>query len=79
MTRSLWVGGQTLWKGFMYKYGMKERGFSIGCQPMRGLKDWQDAEGRYYSILSYDRELTEQEVNDYELEKIEGELYENSI
>ena len=63
----------------MYKYGMKERGFSIGCQPMRGLKDWQDSDGRYYSILSYDRELTEREVNDYELEKIEGELYENSI
>lgn len=55
----------------MYKYGMKMRGFSIGCQPMRGLKDWQDTEGRYYSVLWYDRELTEQEVKDYELEKIE--------
>ena len=38
---------------------------------MRGLKDWQDTEGRYYSVLWYDRELTEQEVKDYELEKIE--------
>ena len=57
--------------GMRYKYGMKERGFSLGCQPMRGLKDWKDTDGKYYSILWYDRELSEQEVKNYELDELE--------
>lgn len=53
----------------MYWYGMKLRGFSIGCQPMEGLKDWCDAESpNYYSYLFYERKLTDKEVADYELE-----------
>lgn len=54
-----------------YKYGMKLRGFSIGCQPMEGLqKREDDTTGRYYDILVYERELTEKEIAQYELEKI---------
>lgn len=57
----------------MYKYGMKERGFSMGCQPMKGLVDWEDCEigGKYYSIIVYERKLTDQEIREYELEFIE--------
>ena len=60
----------------MKSYGMKLRGFSIGCQPMKGLEDWRDcAPGeygdKYYSVLTYKRELTDKELNDYDLEEIE--------
>lgn len=52
-----------------YKYGMRLRGFSIGCQPMDGLVERQDdPSGRYYDILVYNRKLTEQEVENYELD-----------
>lgn len=51
-----------------YKYGMRLRGYSIGCQPMQGLKDVKaDPDGRYYDILAYDRQLTPRETEEYEL------------
>ena len=55
-----------------YRYGMRLRGFSIGCQPMNGLL-WSedDPSGRYYDILIYDRKLTDSELRDYELDYIE--------
>ena len=54
-----------------YKYGMKLRGFSIGCQPLKGLVDAaEDPEGNYYSILTYDRELSDEELEQYELEDL---------
>lgn len=53
------------------KYGMRLRGFSIGCQPMEGLIERQDdATGKYYDILIYNRQLTEKELQDYELDHI---------
>lgn len=56
-----------------YRYGMRLRGFSPGCQPMRGLVERvDDPTGRYHDVLIYDRELTEQEVRDYELDKWEN-------
>lgn len=52
----------------LHKYGMRLRGFSIGCQPMDGFYEKiDDPKGRYYDILVYDRMLTGQEVTDYEL------------
>ena len=55
-----------------YKYGMKYRGFSIGCQPMKGLDHREDdTTGKYHDILIYDRKLTNEEVRDYELVYIE--------
>lgn len=52
----------------LYKYGMRLRGFSIGCQPMEGFYERiDDHTGRYYDILVYDRMLTGAEVADYEL------------
>lgn len=58
----------------MYKYGMRLRGFSIGCQPMKGfLFVRNDPSGRYHDILVYDRELSQKELDDYELDYLEGE------
>lgn len=53
----------------LYKYGMRLRGFSIGCQPTNGFIERQDDEaGKYYDILIYSRELTADEVKAYELD-----------
>ena len=55
-----------------YLYGTRLSGFSIGCQPMEALKERIDDEtGRYHDVLVYDRELTEEECNNYELDFIE--------
>lgn len=57
-----------------YVYGMRLRGFSIGCQPMDGLKDnREDETGRYYDLLVYDRKLTEEELRAYELDFVQEE------
>ena len=45
-----------------YKYGMKLRGFSPMCQPMKR---------RWWDVLVYDRKLTEEELRDYDLEEVE--------
>lgn len=50
-----------------YRYGMRLRGFSPGCQPMRGLEDVTDGEG-YHNILIYSRQLTDKEIREYELD-----------
>ena len=53
----------------MYRYGMRLRGFSIGCQPMKGiLMQEDDATGKYHDILVYARKLTDKELEDYELD-----------
>lgn len=59
----------------MYVYGMRLRGFSPGCQPMDGLDAVMEMEGnkKYYNILIYNRELTDEEVRDYELDRIPEE------
>lgn len=57
-----------------YKYGMRLRGFSIGCQPRNGFIEREDdPTGRYYDILTYDRQLTDKELEDYELDLIDQE------
>ena len=59
-----------------YKYGMRLRGFAPGCQPMDGLVEAQegrcmgDSRRRYHSILVYNRRLTEDEINGYELDDL---------
>lgn len=56
-----------------YYYGMRLRGFSIGCQPMNGLvRRVDDNTGKYYDILIYNRRLTEKEESAYELDYLEG-------
>lgn len=57
----------------LYRYYLTQRGISIGTQP-NGFVSKLDTDcgeltnGRMcYGYVEYDRELTEQEVNDYEL------------
>ena len=54
-----------------FRYGMRLRGFSLGCQPMKGFicRD-DDTTGKYHDILVYDRQLTEQEVYAYDLDEL---------
>ena len=54
-----------------YKYGMRLRGFSPMCQPKEGfIRREDDMTGKYYDIIVYNRQLTEKEINDYELDNI---------
>ena len=54
-----------------YLYGMRLRGFSLGCQPMKGIIERRDDRtGKYYDILAYSRKLTEQELEDFELDYV---------
>ena len=54
-----------------FRYGMRLRGFSPGCQPMNGfLRRDDDTTGKYHDILVYDRQLTEQEVYAYGLDEL---------
>lgn len=55
-----------------HRYGMRLRGFAPMCQPKEGLiRREDDPSGRYYDILVYDRELTDEEVVNYELDPID--------
>ena len=55
----------------MFLYGMRLRGFSPGCLPMQGFVERQDdVTEKYHDILVYNRELTDKELNDYELDFI---------
>ena len=52
-----------------YTYGMKLRGFSIGCQPKEGFVERRDdISGLYYDVIVYNRKLTSKELDDYELD-----------
>lgn len=54
-----------------YRYGMRLRGFAPMCQPMDGfIRQEDDEEGRYHDILVYDRELSGNEIAEYELDVI---------
>lgn len=55
----------------MYKYGMRLRGFSLGCQPMNGLVTRLNST-EYWDELVYNRKLTDEEVRCYDLEYIGG-------
>lgn len=52
-----------------YAYGMRLRGFSIGCQPMKGFCERiGDPTERYYDVVVYNRKLTELEARSYEMD-----------
>lgn len=52
----------------IYKYGMKYRPFSIGCQPLENLIEAQeDPEHNYYNILLYSEPLTPEQIRSYQL------------
>lgn len=54
-----------------YYYGMRLRGFSPGCQPMKGfIERKDDKSGMYHDIIVYDRLLSDREMSEYELDWI---------
>ena len=53
----------------IHVYGMRLRGFSLGCQPKEGfLCREDDTTGKYYDVILYNRKLSDKEVSDYELD-----------
>lgn len=59
----------------LYKYGMRLRGFSPMCQPMAGLVVVKDGDMTCYNYLYYERELTDKEVEDYDLDYLGEERW----
>ncbi|TFI06002.1 hypothetical protein E4P35_14420, partial [Thiopseudomonas sp. 4R-3cl] len=49
-----------------YLYTLKYRGVSPGCQPSDFVRFYKDDKYRY-EVLVYDRELTDDEIERYEL------------
>ena len=64
----------------MHKYGMKERGFGVGCQP-KGFVKWEDASQSptYYSYVWYDEPLTEEQLEQYEMDELDDRTLEERI
>lgn len=60
----------------LYKYGMRIRGFSIGCQPAGVVKRIDDPVGKYWDIIFYERKLTEEELRHYSLDDLGEEASE---
>lgn len=54
----------------LYKYGMLHRGCSIGCQPNDFLLCIESKNKKYFNYLIYDRKLSYEELEKYELELI---------
>lgn len=55
----------------LYTYGMRLRGFSLGCQPMLGFVERRDDPvGKYHDLIVYDRKLADDEVYAYELDYV---------
>lgn len=55
----------------MYMYGMRLRGFSLGCQPKNGFYERRDdPSGKYWDILVYTRMLSKEETSNYDLDYI---------
>lgn len=50
-----------------YLYGMRLRGFSLGCQP-KGAERRDDPSGRYYDIIVYDRKLPLKDEHYFDLD-----------
>ena len=55
-----------------HKYGMRLRGYSIGAQPAGVVERADDPTGLYYDIITYNRELTPEELDMYSLAPLEA-------
>lgn len=54
-----------------YHYGMRLRPFGIGCQPKEGFVERRDdSSNLFWDIIVYNRELSNKEVDDYDLKFI---------
>lgn len=50
------------------KYGMRLRPCSLGCQPDDFAYSIVDESKKYHNFIFYKRELTEKEIEDYEMD-----------
>ena len=54
-----------------YRYGMRLRGYAPLCQPKEGLlRREDDTTGKHHDILVYNRQLTQDEIRNYELDDL---------
>ena len=53
-----------------YLYGMRLRPAGPGAQPIKGLLRIAPGGGQYHDLLIYDRKLTDEELEEYELDYI---------
>lgn len=51
-----------------YLYGMRLRGYSLGCQPKNVSERRDDPTGRYYDIIVYDTKLPLKDEKNYDLD-----------
>jgi len=59
----------------MYKYGYRLRPPSVGTQPKGFIEIYDDiGSDDFWGHVIYDRELTEKEMFEYDLDKIEEEI-----
>lgn len=59
----------------VYIYGMRLRGYGLGCQPKNGfVLRLDDETGKYHDKLAYDRRLTKEEESNYELDYLGEKL-----
>ena len=65
----------------MNRYGMKHRPFGIGCQPKDcyAVRSYDKKEKGYYSIITYKRKLTAEEIAQFELTELEKESDERML
>lgn len=59
----------------VWKYGMRNRPYSIGCQPKGVYRVENDPNGNYWDIIVYEHPLQSKDVADYELDEL-GKEYE---
>lgn len=57
----------------MYYYGMRLRGFSVGCQPMKGFIRREDS-SEFWDVIVYDRELTAEEIRHFSLTPLHKDI-----
>ena len=53
-----------------HRYGMRLRGFSPGAQPRGSIRREDDPTGKYHDIIVYDRQLSADEIVEYELDEL---------
>ena len=61
----------------VYKYGLRLRGVSIGTQPQGFIayEDSNKSKTGYWSFVFYDRKLTEDEIQKYDMDFIDEKIW----
>ena len=58
----------------VYIYGMRLRGVSVGCQPLKFVAWFDDPSCRYHDIIVYNRPLSSEEMQHYSLDDMTGKI-----